>query len=395
MDIQSKIMQAHINATEGLALRDDAFIMGLRVVTVVLTGLFTKPRQSGNGETSLFYPGGYASNFAKKGVATSWPFLWYSGAMKVIKPTGVQRVETPAGEKIKVNGAKEMDFQYWDEQEMETIPFNINLQFGPCQLQDLLRGDKGELLKSPAGMAGAWYAMQAELLERGNTQLQFLLIPTPDSASAIQVAPFHKGSHKVATWELGSKDMGSVLWASKGDPTYQPGLGLADQIVDVSSWERDGAGGGSKPSVIKPSEVVPKHSKVKGVLNKQYANWLQEEATLEQSGNREIQEKYLASMCKPGTPFGAWIKVEGNLTIALGWLSSWKPKGSGTSRGMGMGNPQTQPEPEPEPKPEPKPESQPEPEPQPEIEAAKPRRMATGMGAVSSHLVGDTEGDFE
>lgn len=384
MDIQTKIMQAHINATEGLNLRDDEFILGVRVITIVLTGLFTKPRQSGNGMTSLFYPGGYASNFASKGVATSWPFLWYSGPMKVLKPTGVTRVETPAGERIKITKAKQMEFSYWDEEEMETVPFNMNIQFGPSELKDLLRGESGDLLKSPAGMAGAWYAMQAELLERGNTQLQFLLIPTPGSASGIQVAPFHKGSHKVATWELGSKDLGSVMWASKGDPTYQPGLGLADQIVDVSGWERDAAEG-PKPSVIKPSEVVPKHSKVKGVLNKQYAKWLLEEATVEQAGDRDTQEKYLASMCKPGTPFGAWLMVEGNREIAYGWLSTWKPKGSGTAkgRGMGMDNPQPQPQPEPEP--------QPEPAPQPKVEALQPR----GMAAVGTRLVGDTEGDFE
>ena len=57
MDYQ-KALQAALNQVEGLGQRDDAFILGLRLVVISLTGLFTKPRSSGNGQTSLFYPGG-------------------------------------------------------------------------------------------------------------------------------------------------------------------------------------------------------------------------------------------------------------------------------------------------------------------------------------------------
>lgn len=386
MDYQ-KALQAALNQVEGLGLRDDAFILGLRLVVVCLTGLFTKPRSSGNGQTSLFYPGGYASNYARNGQATSWPFMWYSGSLKVAKATSIERVETPQGERILVGGSKVVNFVYWDEEAMESLPFNLNVQFGPSQLKDLLRGEKGEMLKSPAGMQGAWYAMQAELLERGNTQLQVLLIPGVESASSIQVAPFHGGSHKVATWELQPQDLGPVTWASKGDPTYIPGLGLAEQVVDVSAWEQEAEK--PKASVVGVNDLIPPTNKVKTAMNKKFGPWLKAEELIGQSQDQEVQLRFLKeAVCRPATPFGKWLEVDSNLEKAHQWLTRWKPRGSSNGNGMGMG--QTKPEPEPEPKPEPKPE--------PEMEAAKPQPgMGMGMANLGASLVGDfeEEDDFE
>lgn len=392
MDYQ-KALQTSLNKVEGLSTRDNAFILGLRLVMIPLAGLWTKPRSSGNGQTSLFYPGGYASNFARNGQATSWPFMWYSGDLKVAKATSIERVETPQGERILVGGTKVMSFAYWDEEAMESLPFNLNLQFGPSQLKDLLRGEKGEMLKSPAGMQGAWYAMQAELLERGNTQLQVLLIPGVESASSIQVAPFHGGSHKVATWELQPGDLGSVTWASKGDATYTPGLGLAEQVVDVSAWEQEAEK--PKASVVGVNDLIPPTSKVKTAMNKKYGPWLKGEKLVEQSQDPEVQMRFLReAVCRPGTAFGKWLNENENKVKAHQWLTRWKPRGYNKGNGMGQTKPEPQPEPKPEPQPEPKPEPQPEPKPEPEMEAAKPQ-PGMGLTNLGASLVGDFEDDFE
>lgn len=322
------------NQVEGLNLKSEDFIRHVRLITIPLQSLATRQRGSNNGQTTLFYQGGYMANFATKaGQATSWPFMWYSGNVKVSKPEGISKLETPQGVRLKFGSTIESNFEYYNEEEGDFIPFNLNIQFNPETLGDLLRGEDGkELLASPAGMQGAWYEMQAELLKRGKTQVQLLWIPSPESASVMEVSPYHGGSHKVCNWTVAPTEVGAIAWASPGDATYIEGLGLATQVLDVSAWERTPE---QKKEVVKVDEILPSDKKVRTLFNKKYGPWLKGENLLKRYEEQEVKLKFMGTF---SGPIAKWFGASGNQEKGLDWLGSWKPAGERKQRATGSMN---------------------------------------------------------
>lgn len=322
------------NQVDGLNLKSEEFISHVRLITIPLNGLMTKGRGSNNGQTTLFYQGGYMANFAKKdGQATSWPFMWYSGKLKVSKPIGISKIDTPQGVRLKFDSTVESEFEYYHEEEGDFIPFNLNIQFAPDTLWDLLRHKDGrELLSSPAGMQGAWYEMQAEMLKRGKTQVQLLWIPSPESASVMEVAPYHGSSHKVCNWTMAPTEVGAIAWASTGDATYIEGLGLATQVLDVSAWERTPE---QKKEVVSVKDILPQDKKVRQIFNKKFGRWLKENDFLKRYAEEEVKLQFMGTF---DGPIAKWIKEEGNQAKGLDWLEAWKPTTERKQRGTGSMN---------------------------------------------------------
>jgi len=390
----NQILSAAFAQIPGLETKSEEYIRGIRVLTLVLSDLYTKGRQSNNGQTSLFLRGGYVSNFMNNGEATSWPFMWFSDpnhgtsrSMTATKVVEMERVETQKGEKVIVTGTRKVKFQYFNEEKGELLPYNLKVQFTPKTLKGVLKGEEAQdLLSSPAGMTGAWHLLQEELLRRGTTVVHVVLTPEASSISTLKVGKYYNGSHDVATWELSSLDVAGILWASKGEVGFIPGLDLNDEIVDMSAWEEE-VDSSTSSKVISVADVLPQDKKVTQTFNRKYGKWLKERDLLSKSFDLEVQDNFLSEYL-PSTPFGKWLATPGKRFLAYQTLSTWEPKGA-KSNNMAKGAVQKEPaKPEPEPKAEPK----------AEIEEVKTStvKKAGGMGSMSrSSISSELSGDFE